>query len=76
MSVIEAITHGIPEMFRCVLDKLIIVVSGIGSIAFVIFLIVQKTTLPFLFCRILGGLLQQKKRLQIFRWKYLLTALI
>ena len=56
MSVIEAITHGIPETLRCILDKLIIVVLGIGSIAFVIFLIVQKTTLPFLFCRILGGL--------------------
>lgn len=48
MSVIEAITHGIPETFRCVLDKLIIVVSGIGSIAFVIFLIAQKKQ-PFLF---------------------------
>ena len=41
MSVIEAITHGIPETHRCILDKLIIVVSGIGSIVLVIFLIVQ-----------------------------------
>lgn len=56
MSVIEAITHGIPETFKCILDKLIIVVLGIGSIAFAFFLIAQKTTLPFLFCRVLGGL--------------------
>lgn len=41
MSVIEAITHGIPETFGCILDKLVIVVSGIGSIAFVIFLMAQ-----------------------------------
>ena len=41
MSVIEAITHGIPETFGCILDKLIMVVSGIGSIALVILLIAQ-----------------------------------
>ena len=41
MSVIETITHGIPETFGCILDKLVIVVSGIGSIALVIFLITQ-----------------------------------
>ena len=41
MSVIEAITHGIPETLGCILDKLIIVVSGIGSITLVIFLIAQ-----------------------------------
>lgn len=41
MSVIEAITHGIPETLGCILDKLVIVVSGIGSIALVIFLITQ-----------------------------------
>ena len=41
MSVIEAITHGILETFGCILDKLVIVVSGIGSIALVIFLITQ-----------------------------------
>lgn len=41
MSVIEAITHGIPETLGCILDKLIIVVSGIRSIALVIFLIAQ-----------------------------------
>ena len=41
MSVIEAITHGIPETFGCILDKLIMVVSGIGSNALVILLIAQ-----------------------------------
>lgn len=41
MFVIEAITHGIPETFGCILDKLIMVVSGIGSIALVILLIAQ-----------------------------------
>ena len=41
MSVIEAITHGIPETFGCILDKLIMVVSGIGSSALVILLIAQ-----------------------------------
>lgn len=40
-SVIEVITHGIPETFGCILNKLVIVVSGIGSIALVIFLITQ-----------------------------------
>lgn len=38
---IEAITHGIPETLGCILDKLIMVVSGIGSIALIIFLIAQ-----------------------------------
>lgn len=41
MPVIEAITHGIPETFGCILDKLVIVISDIGSIALVIFLITQ-----------------------------------
>ena len=41
MSVIEAITHRIRETFGCILDKLIMVVSGIGSIALVILLIAQ-----------------------------------
>lgn len=41
MSVIEAITHGIPETLGCILDKLVIIVSGIGSIALIIFLIAQ-----------------------------------
>lgn len=41
MSVIEAITHGIPETLGCILDKIIIIVSGIGSIALIILLIAQ-----------------------------------
>ena len=41
MSVIETITHGIPETLGCILDKFIIIVSGIGSIALIIFLIAQ-----------------------------------
>ena len=41
MSVIEAITHGIPEILGCILDKLVIIVSGIGSITLIIFLIAQ-----------------------------------
>ena len=41
MSVIEAITHGIPETLGCILDKLVIIVSGIGSVALIIFLIAQ-----------------------------------
>ena len=41
MSVIEATTHGIPETLGCILDKLVIIVSGIGSIALIIFLIGQ-----------------------------------
>lgn len=41
MSVIEAITHEIPETFEYILNKLVIFVSGIESIALVIFLITQ-----------------------------------
>lgn len=41
MSVIEAVTHGTPETLGCILDKFIIIVSGIGSIALVILLIAQ-----------------------------------
>lgn len=41
MSVVEAITHGIPEIFGCILDKIVIIVPGIGSITLIIFLIAQ-----------------------------------
>ena len=41
MSVIAAITHGRPETLGCIVDKLVIIVSGIGSIALIIFLIGQ-----------------------------------
>lgn len=41
MSIIETIMHGIPETLGCILDKLVIIVSGIGSIALVILLIAQ-----------------------------------
>lgn len=41
MSIIEAIVHGIPQTLGCILDKLIMIASGIGSIALVIRLIAQ-----------------------------------
>lgn len=41
MSVIEVITHGIPKTLGNILDKLVMIGAGIGSIALIIYAIAQ-----------------------------------